>query len=959
LSVFEILDNNLKSKLPEFGFITPTGPQVKAIPKILKGNNILIVAPTGIGKTEAAMFPIISKILELKGADKWESGIKALYITPLKSLNRDIFKRLIDLATKLNLTIEVRHGDTTQSTRRKQALSPPDILIITPETLQAILPGKRMRVNLKSVKYVVVDEIHELANDERGAQLAIGLERLVLLTRNRFQRIGLSATVGNVSKVAKFLVGVNEKVKIVYFSGRKDFILKIDYTEIDEDDKKLANELKSTPIVAKTIRIISKLIKKHRSVLLFTNTREAAEILASKLALYDPEFDFAVHHGSLSREVRLEAEKKFKDEIIKCVICTSSLELGIDIGSVDFVIQFMSPRQVSKLIQRMGRSGHRLGEISKGYVIAVNSDDILETLAISKNMFANKVENIIFQENSLDVLCHQISGITLEIGSIDIELVLKIIRKAYPYRDLTYDDFLSVIDYMNEQKLVWKENNTLGRRKNTLHYYYNNLSMIPDVKQFRVIDITSNKSIGNLDEEFVINNDVGTIFIAKGQAWKVLVIEEGIVKVQPVPSPTAAIPSWEGELMPVPNKIAEMGGKLRSNLYELFKENISKEIEDKILISNLIGEKETNFIELTDRSLERIYESFKFYLINNTKLAKKDEILIENLNQITIIHLCFGSKVNETIGHLIGALLSTRYGATIAIKSDPYRIIIQHQRNVPVEEIKNLFYEIDTNHIPSILEITMKQSSLFRWKYTYVAKRFGLIDKNAEYQSIDIKRLIRFAHPIVFQETMREIFTEKLNLEKAKIIFNKIKKREIEIDTNFIGSELGLGEFSKIAIDNLRARNLVSPEKPIAEILETLKARLNLTQKKLICLFCGKSQGIKSISSIEDKPKCIKCGSGYLTVIHPDDDSAVKLIKKWKSGAKLDIKDKKELKKLKEIGSLILSMGKKAITVLAGRGIGLTTAKRIFSKTELDQDKLLLEILRAEKQYVETRGFWD
>jgi len=959
LSVFEYLNYNLKNKLKEFGFITPTGPQIKAIPKILKGHNSLIVAPTGSGKTEAAIFPVISKILDLKKSNPKYNGIKALYITPLKSLNRDIFKRLIQLAESLSIKIEVRHGDTPTSTRRKQALKPPDILIITPETLQAILPGKRMQEHLKAVKWVIVDEIHELANDKRGAQLAIGLERLVLLSRRRFQRIGLSATVGNVAKVAKFLVGVNEKVKIIYFSGRKHYHLVIDYTDISDEDKKTAVKLNSTEIIAKTIKLISEIITKHRSVLLFTNTRATAEIIASKLMLYNPEFEFAVHHGSLSREVRLEAETKFKNETIKCVICTSSLELGIDIGSIDFVIQFMSPRQVSKLIQRMGRSGHKLGETSEGYIITINTDDILESLAIARNMQKNRIEEIVIQENCLDVLCNQIAGILLDVGEINREILFKIVKKAYPFRELSYDQFLSVLDYIREQRIAWIDGDRIKRGGNTLTYYYSNLSMIPDVRQFTVIDITSNKKIGTLDEEFVVTNDIGTVFIAKGQAWKVLAIEEELVKVQPIPHPSAAVPSWEGELMPVPYSIAQNVGVFRSEIMNMLERYNSDtpgvlKLRDRLLTNN-----EENNIKLTRQALRKLLESHIVYLKNKIPVATEKLIVIEVLNNLTIIHSCFGSKVNETIGYLIGALLSTKYGETVAVKTDPYRIIIQHQKRIPVNEIKAILTNTETEHVSSILEIVLKQTTLFRWKYTYVAKRFGLIEKNAEYHSIDIKRLIRFANPVIFDETMREILTEKLDVKRTREILSRIKKGEISIETYYSPKENILGEYTEIALDSLKSRSLVQPERPVSEILETLKRRIYATQKRLICLYCGKSLGVKSINSIEEKPRCPKCGSRYITVTYPTDSESISLIKRWKSGEKLTKNEEKEIKKLQQIGSLVLSMGKKAIIILAGRGIGLTTAKRIIAKTELSEDELFKAILRAEKQYVETRGFWE
>ena len=959
MNVFDELDNILKEKVEFFGFKTPTITQEKAIPRILKGYNILIAAPTGSGKTEAAVFPILSNILHLKKEKANAPGIKALYITPLKALNRDILKRLIKLGESLDIRVEVRHGDTTQFTRRRQAVSPPDILILTPETLQAILPGKKMREHLKSVRWVIIDEIHELANDERGAQLSVGLERLVYLTGKRFQRIGLSATIGNASKIAKFLAGIDEKVKIIYLGGGKRFIIHLDYADTSEEDYKLAAEIKSTPKIARVIRLIDKLIQEHKSVLVFTNTREAAEIIASKLTNYNPSFNFAVHHSSLSKEVRLEAESKFKDEIIKCIICTSSLELGIDIGSIDLVIQFMSPRQVSKLIQRIGRAGHKLEKPSEGYIITVNADDILETVSICKSTMKHKIEDITLHENSLDVLCHQIAGITLENGKIEFELLYNIIRKAYPYRQTPIDTIKRVVEYMNKQKIVHVNSGVVKRSQRTLQYYYSNLSMIPDVKQYDVVDISANSKIGRLDEEFVINNEVGDVFIAKGQAWRIISIDEDVIRVEPVPTPTAAVPSWEGELLPVPYNIARMVASLRDKLYnELLNPNATNIVET-VKHSLLISKAELDNIVIKDNAARKLYESVKFYIDNKEPYNGERNILIESVDNLIIIHLCYGSKVNQTIAQALAALLLSRYGESIIIKSDPYRITIQNAAHVNSHIIKNIFYEVNTEHLKSLLEITLKQTALFNWKYVYVAKRFGLIEKDADYSPTDIKRLIKYEDPVVAEETIREIFLEKLDLKKTADIFKKIISNEIEVQISPPKEKSGLGEFTNIALDNLGVRDLVAPEKPVAEILSVLKKRLESTSKKLICLYCGKFETARTVGSLEEYPKCMVCGSRYLAVVYPNDNESYRLVKKWKSGQKLDKTELQALKKLQGIGSLVLTMGKRAIMALAGRGVGPQSVKRIFSKTNLTEQDILLEILRTEKKYIETRGFWD
>ncbi len=959
LNIFSELDNQLKEKLDLFGFKSPTITQEKAIPKILKGYNTLVIAPTGSGKTEAAVLPVLNGILQDRKEGKEKPGIKALYITPLKALNRDILKRLIKLGETLQIQIEVRHGDTSQPARRKQALKPPDILIVTPETLQAILPGKKMKEHLRTVKWVIIDEIHELANDERGAQLSIGLERLEQLTGRKFQRIGLSATVGGASRIAKFLAGSDEKTKIIYLGGGKKFIIHLDYADITEEDYKLAAEIKSTPKIAKVIRLIDKLIREHKSVLVFTNTREAAEILASKLTQYNPSFNFAVHHSSLSKEVRLEAESKFKDEIIKCIICTSSLELGIDIGSIDLVIQFMSPRQVSKLIQRIGRAGHKLESVSEGYIITMNIDDILESVSICKGLVKHKIEEVTLHENSLDVLCHQIAGIVLDNNKIEFEKLCSVIRNSYLYRQIPLEKIRKIVEYMHNHRLVYFTGELVKRSRKTLEYYYSNLSMIPDVKQYDVLDISSNIKIGRLDEEFVVNNQVGEVFIAKGQAWRIISIEEEMIRVEPVPTPTAAVPSWEGELLPVPYNISRMVAVLRDRIYnELSNQDITDPLE-KVRVALLNSRVELRNIILEESTLKKIYESISYYKENREPYNGEKNVLIESAKNMVIIHLCYGSKVNQTIAQLIASILLTMLGESIIIKSDPYRIIIQNATRINGNMIKDIFYELKIEHLKTLLETTLKQTALFNWKYVYAAKRFGLIEKDADYSSADIKRLIKYYEPIIIEETIREILLEKMDLKKTSEILKKIISGEIEIKVKEYKQGLKYGEFTSIALENLGVRDLISPEKPVAEILNMIKKRLESANKKLICLYCGKYESTRTVGTLEEYPKCPICSSRYLAAVYPNDSEAYQLVKKWKSGKKLDNAEIRKIKKLQEIAGLVLTMGKKAIMALAARGVGPQSAKRIFSKTSLTERDILLEILRTEKKYIETRGFWD
>ncbi|MFW9846469.1 MAG: DEAD/DEAH box helicase, partial [Candidatus Thorarchaeota archaeon] len=415
MSAFSQLSKDINDFLTSQGMVSPTPIQEKAIPAVMSTDgNMLLLAPTGSGKTEAALLPLLHRLQQLKNQREL-FGFYILYITPLRALNRDVFKRIESLCEHLGLTVAVRHGDTTQYARRKQVITPPNLLITTPETLQAILPGKRLRYHLKTVFAVVVDEIHELADSKRGVQLSLGLERLEYLVGSKVQRVGLSATVGNSGEVAKLLAGSTRKVETIwagYDSRRMD--LRVEMPTPNQEHRKLARKLIYPPHSAARLDRIVDLIRSHDSTIVFTNTRSFAETLGAKMLAMKPPYEFDVHHGSLSKDVRILAEERLKGGTSKAIIATSSLELGIDIGQADLVIQYSSPREVSRALQRTGRAGHGMGRTAEGVIIATaNLDDITESGVILRRALVNKVERAEIPMNAWDILCHQISGILL------------------------------------------------------------------------------------------------------------------------------------------------------------------------------------------------------------------------------------------------------------------------------------------------------------------------------------------------------------------------------------------------------------------------------------------------------------------------------------------------------------------------------------------------------------------
>src|SRR5919199_865897 len=478
-------------KFRKEGFNSLTGIQEKALPVITRKVNCMLVAPTGSGKTEAAVLPVFT-MLSANGII-YKGKIRAIYITPLRALNNDVLRRIIKYAESENLRIQIRHGDTTTLAKKKIVEDPPDILITTPESLAVILTIEKMLDALRSLEWIIVDEIHELISNERGAHLSIGLERLQAASLQQVTRIGLSATLGNLDEAAKFISGTNRKHAVIVDNSVRKYDIDVKFIKGSIND---------------VAHFVIKYVKSNRiagSVLLFTNTRDEAEYIGTILKNQN-DIKVDVHHGSLSKDVREDTEVRLREGLVDIVVCTSSLELGLDIGSVELVIHYGSPRQVSKLMQRIGRSRHTQGNSAKGLIVTNNPDDEIEALAIVQRMKRQSIEEQLMHAGSLDVLAHHLVGLAMQTkDSIRIETAFDLVTKAYPFRLITLNDLIGCVNLLASSNIIRynQEDGTYQRRIKAYKYYYENLSMIPHVLQFEVIDFISKRKIGTLDQQFV------------------------------------------------------------------------------------------------------------------------------------------------------------------------------------------------------------------------------------------------------------------------------------------------------------------------------------------------------------------------------------------------------------------------------------------------------------------------
>lgn len=950
-------------------FDSATPIQQIVIPKILDGRNILMMSETGSGKTEAVLLPIFNQLLSnTKHALR---PISIIYICPLRSLNRDLLKRILWWGKELGFDVSVRHGDTTQYERYMQAQNPSDMLIITPETLQAIITGKLMREHLSNVKWIVIDELHELCVNKRGVQLSVGLERLKELITSSGnqapQMIGVSATIGSPENVANFL-SPDKKCDIVNIEKKRDFDVVVESPVPVKGDIKKASEIWVSPSITARLRRIIQILSEKKSVLTFTNTREFAEILSSRIKAMDSSLPIETHHSSLSKEVRIDAEDRFKNNELKSLICTSSLELGIDIGAIDSVIQYQSPRQVAKFIQRIGRSGHTLKKRPSGIIISSEPEDCFESTVIADHALGGRIEPTVVYPKSLDVLAHQIIGLALEEYNIPLEKAFGIITRAAPFKKTTKQEFFEICEFVQRLGMIWMDNNSgdimLKRRKRAWEYYYQNLSTIPDTRNYKIIDTVSNKHVANLDAEFIaLHGSPGTSFICKGQAWRILEIRDGKVFAEPTSGVNAAIPAWEGELIPVPWEIAQSVGALRREIKDMLELKTKKENSKDAVISHLM--KRYPVTRDTAKKMLAFVKAQKKYVMPDDRTilieCGKTESMEERgygtrylypiKDYWVVIHTCWGSLVNETVGRALTAMLSNRLGS-VGMRTDPYKIVLKVQSENDFSEAIELFRTMDPKTLPDIVKLSLRNSELFRWRFLHVAKRFGIIEKDADYGKGYLKKVVEsYLNTPASKEALNEIEQEKLDMSQAVKAMESVKNKKINIVVR-----KKLSPLSESGV--VRRYEVIASERPENEIFEVFKQRLMGTRLRMICCHCG--FGINY--EINDLPensemKCKSCGARLVSVIKPYDTEKERLLKKFIAKKPLEKEELNIVNELMDIASMVASSGRDAVIALAGRGIGPRSAARIMLRQNTGEE-LLKDILKAEQTFSRTKSFW-
>ena len=925
---------DLESLFATFGFEKLTAIQSKASPLILQKRDCLVVAPTGSGKTECSVIPTFftASLDKKKGS---YGGIRILYVTPLRALNRDVFRRITKYAHASNLTIGIRHGDTPQSRRKKMAENPPDVLITTPETLVVLLSQQKMLVPLASLQWVIIDEVHEVLASKRGAQLSLSLERLEINARHALTRIGLSATVGNIPDAAKFVSGTNRRCRIIQDRTLRKYDVEITYVDGTISDAARAIHARITQYGLDS------------PVLLFTNTRGEAEFLASVLKEVAA-IPVELHHGSLSKTVREDTEHLLREGSgLRIIVCTSSLELGIDIGSVDLVVHYGSPRQVSKFVQRIGRSRHNRDASARGLIITNSADDELEAKAIFERISRGSIEQQRVHLKALDVLAHHMIGLCMQAGphQIKVDAALQMVKKAYPYRDLELDEFSKVLEQLDLSRLITydRTNMTFSKSGRYITYHFENLSTIPDMLRFKVFDSVGRKTIGTLDQRFVGDHgEQGNIFVLRGSQWRILNVDEKsfAVNVEPLrryssDPATKTVPYWEGETMPVDYETARRVGEFRSMIRDG-----TLEVQNKVLGG------------LT----------FEVSAHNKSKDGASTIIAVESqkLQGITILHCCFGSRINATLAVLLSFMISGLTGSRIDSRSDGYRIVLSSSSaRISEPLLLRLLCDDYDDNLGKVVGSALVGTHNVNWRVWCVAKKFGVARRDDVYESRSARFLYeRYKDTPIVQEALRELFHDKYDLDGCKKILDDIKNGYIQISWNDATSK-GFSRLAAPILDHT-SRYYSSPAALDQDILDSVKNRLARTKHRIVCMRCGRWERLVETRDVIGQLACPHCRSRQITVSFHSDIDLSSVVRKRVSGAKITADEKKKFDRAWKVASLVESFGPAAITVMSGYGVGADTAARILrNMIGDDENNLIRQIYEAERQYVVTRGYWD
>jgi ATP-dependent Lhr-like helicase len=784
-------------------FDAPTPAQVGGWPAIASGGHVLIQAPTGSGKTLTAFLYAIDRLNETPGA-----GLRMLYVSPLKALNYDIERNLRGPLAGLQsqLRVAVRTGDTPQKERRELLKDPPDILITTPESLFLMLTSQA-RETLRGIETLILDEVHAVAGTKRGAHMALSVERLEELCARPPQRIGLSATQRPLEEIGRFVAGGRE-IQLVDAGTRKELDLEVvvpleDMRELsstaslsqpvpaDGQEMDSGTEHGAQSIWPSIYPEILRLVREHRSTIVFVNNRRLAERLALRLNELAEEEIARAHHGSLAREQRVVVEEDLKAGRIPCLVATSSLELGIDMGAVDLVIQVESPKSVARGLQRIGRAGHELHSVSKGRIFPKFRADLLESAVVARAMRAGEIEETKIPRNPLDVLAQQIVAIAAD-EEVRVDDLHALVRRAYPFADLSRAQLENVLDmlagrYPSDEfaelrpRIVWdRTGGTIRARDGARRLAVTNAGTIPDRGLFGVFLVDGGGRVGELDEEMVYEARAGQTFLLGASTWRIEEITRDRVLVSPAPGLPGAVPFWKGEGVGRPYELGQKIGAASRELAALK--------EDKA-VARLRGE-----YLLDERAAKNLLTFLREQADATGAVPSDRTIVVERFrDEIGDWRVCilspFGGRVHAPWAMAIAARLREAHGleAQSIWSDDGIALHFPDGDPPPTDDLL-----IDPGDVEDLVVAEVGDTALFGARFRENAGRALLIPRRRPgertplwQQRLKAQSLLQVARkygsfPVIL-ETYRECLQDVFDLPALRSLLQALKTRQVDL----------------------------------------------------------------------------------------------------------------------------------------------------------------------------------
>jgi len=785
-------------------FDTLTPPQVLGWPAIASGEHVLIQAPTGSGKTLTAFLSALDRLNDSPG-----EGLRVLYVSPLKALNYDIERNLRGPLAGLEskVTVAVRTGDTSQKERRDVLRHPPDILITTPESLFLMLTSQAQDI-LRGVDTLILDEVHAIAGSKRGAHLSISVERLQSLARGSIQRIGLSATQRPLEEIGRFVSGARE-IRLIDAGTRKELDLEVvvpveDMRELgstaslshpapaDGQEMDIGTEHGAQSIWPSIYPEILRLVRAHRSTIVFVNNRRLAERLALRLNELAEEEIARAHHGSLAREQRVLVEEDLKAGRIPCLVATSSLELGIDMGAVDLVVQVESPKSVARGLQRIGRAGHELGAVSKGRIFPKFRADLLESAVVARAMRAGEIEETKIPRNPLDVLAQQIVAISA-VAEIASDELYELVCRAYPFRDLSRMQFDNVLDmlagrYPSDEfaelrpRIIWdRTGGVIRAREGARRLAVTNAGTIPDRGLFGVFLVDGGGRVGELDEEMVYEARAGQTFLLGASTWRIEEITRDRVLVSPAPGVPGAVPFWKGEGVGRPFELGQKIGAATRELSALSDAKARRRLRDDF--------------SLEERAAGNLLTFLREQLDATGAVPSDRTIVVERFrDEIGDWRLCilspFGGRVHAPWAMALAARLRESHGIEAqSIWSDDGIALHFPEADAP-PSVDDL--QIDPDEVEDLVVGEVGDTALFGARFRENAARALLIPRRRPgertplwQQRLKAQSLLQVARkygsfPVIL-ETYRECLQDVFDLPALRTLLQGLKTRELDL----------------------------------------------------------------------------------------------------------------------------------------------------------------------------------